>query len=261
MTEPRIDERLEGGALILTMVNPDRRNAFTPEMRVDLAARIERGYADNAVRAIVLRGEGEHFSSGADVNRIAQAEPPTRIQLLERIKQAQNVVRAIALGTKPVIAAVEGSAAGAGLSIAMVCDIVVVAENAKLAVNFTSLGITAEFGLFVTLPRRVGHQAARRIIYLSEKFSGTEAVQAGLADKLAPSGGALALALEVAEQFAAIPPLALAATKRAFAAPMESIEDALRLELDIMPALGASDDFREAVAAFREKRKPTFTGR
>ena len=256
-----IVESLEGSTLVLTMFNPDRRNAFTPEMRVDMAARIDAGYANNAVRAIVIRGEGGHFSAGADVSRIPIAEPPTPIQLLERIKGAHGLVRSIALGTKPVIAAVEGIATGGGIALAIAADYVVVAEDAKLVPNFTSLGITAEFGLFATLPRRVGHHAAKRIIMLSERFTGPEAVAIGMADEVAPSGGTLAAALEVAKRYAAIPPLALAATKRAFAAPMNSIEDALRHELDIMPALGQSADFREAIAAFKEKRAPNFSGR
>ena len=259
--EASIVETIEGGTLVLTMFNPDRRNAFTPEMRVDMAARIEAGYANNTVRAIIIRGEGAHFSAGADVSRIPLAEPPTPIQLLERIKGAHGLVRAIALGTKPVIAAVEGIATGGGISLALAADYVVVAEDAKLIPNFASLGITAEFGLFYTLPRRVGHQVAKRIIMLAQRFTGAEAVANGMADQLAPSGEALAVALEVAKQYAAIPPLALAAAKRAFASRMESIEDALKLELDIMPALGQSADFTEAITAFKEKRTPVFSGR
>ncbi len=256
-----IVESLEGSTLVLTMFNPDRRNAFTPEMRVDMAARIEAGYSNGAVRAIIIRGEGGHFSAGADVSRIPIADPPTPIQLLERIKGAQNLVRTIALGTKPVIAAVEGIATGGGISLAIAADYMVVAEDARLIPNFTSLGITAEFGLFYTLPRRVGHNVAKRIIMLSERFTGPEAVAIGMADKVAPSGQTLAVALEVAERYAAIPPLALAATKRAFASPMNTIEEALKLELDIMPALGQSADFKEAISAFKEKRAPNFSGR
>lgn len=261
MTNEGIAESIEGGTLVLTIVNPERRNALKPSMRQYLTARIDRAYADDSVRVIILRGEGEHFCAGADITNVGQTEAPTATQLLARIGEAQNLVRGIALGSKPVIAAVEGSAFGAGFSIAVACDIIVAAEDAKFGATFTNLGITAEFGLFSTLPRRVGHQAARRIIYLSEKMSGTEAVGIGLADKLAPSGGALAGALEVAASLSAVPPLAMAATKRAFAARVESIEDALRLELDIMPTLARSEDFREAIAAFKEKRAPNFTGR
>jgi 2-(1,2-epoxy-1,2-dihydrophenyl)acetyl-CoA isomerase len=261
MSAGKIAESLEeGGIYVLTIVNPDRRNAFTPDMRVDLAARIEAAHADRAVRVIALRGEGGHFCAGADVTSGVGQGDATPIELLARIKEAQNLVRAIALGSKPVIAAVEGAAVGAGFAVAIACDIVVAAEDAKFIPNFTSLGITAEFGLFSTLPRRVGHQLARRIIYLSERFSGAQAVEIGMADELASPGGSQASAMEIARQFAALPPLALAATKRAFAARVESLEDSLNLELDIMPALGASADFKEAIAAFREKRAPKFTG-
>ncbi len=256
-----IAETREGFAQVFAIANPQKRNALTPVMRRDLAAGIERAYADDAVRVVILRGDGNHFCAGADISNLAGTDRPSAVQLRERVREAQHLVRVIATGSKPVIAAVEGAAFGAGFSIAVACDLIVAADSAKFGANFTNLGITAEFGLFATLPRRVGHQAARRIIYLAQQMSGGEAVAAGLADKLAVSGAALETALEIGASLAVVPPLAMAATKRGFAAGIDTIEDALQFELDVMPALAMSEDFREAVAAFKEKRSPRFIGR
>jgi 2-(1,2-epoxy-1,2-dihydrophenyl)acetyl-CoA isomerase len=170
-------------------------------------------------------------------------------------------VKAIALGPKPVIAAVEGTAVGGGLSIAAACDLIVAAEDARFGIAFTTLGLMPDLGLIYTLSERVGKQVARRMIYLSEKLSGSEAFALGFADKLAPPGEALRVALELATALAGAGPLAIAATKSALSGRLESLEDLLRLELDVLPRIAVSTDFREGLAAFREKRPPQFTGR
>jgi enoyl-CoA hydratase/carnithine racemase len=255
-----IGETREGQTLVLTFTNPERRNAFTPAMRRRAARLLDASYLDETVRAIIIRGEGAHFCAGADLTAVESGER-TQIQFVERMREAHTLVRTIAHGPKPVIAAVEGSAFGAGLSIAAACDLVVAAEDARFGMAFTSLGLAPDFGLLATLPQRVGRQAARRMIYLSEKVGGAEALELGLVDKLAPPGGALETALALAAALASAAPLAFAAAKRALAGRMETIEEALRAELDLLPGLAGSSDFREGVAAFKDKRPPKFTGR
>ena len=256
-----IGAELDGSTLILTLVNPERRNAFTPAMRRCATTLIEEGFVNEAVRAIILRGEGNHFCSGADLSTVGGGEATSPLQLTERMRDSQRLVRAIALGPKPVIAAVEGSAFGGGLSLAAACDLIVAAEDAKFGIAFAGLGLMADLGLLFSLQQRVGRQVARRMIYFSEKVSGIEAADIGLVDKLAKPGAALQTARELAASLEGAAPLALATTKRALSGSLESIDDALRLELDIQPGLAASSDFKEGLTAFKEKRRPRFSGR
>ena len=231
-------------------------------MRVELAQRVRNADAEPGMLALVIRGEGAHFCAGADFTAMDHNAPPqSREQIGERIREAQDLVRAIALCSRPVIAAVEGAAYGSGLSLALACDYVVGARSARFGASFTRLGITAEFGLFSTLPRRIGRQAAKRMILFAEVMDGEEAARTGLSDALAEDGEAFAMAADKATALAAMPPVAIAVTKRAFAAECADLETALAQELDIMPLLATSADFREAAAAFREKRPPRFTGR
>ena len=257
-----IREERDGLIVTLTIANPDRRNAMQPAMRAELAQRVRDADADPEVRALVIRGEGAHFCAGADFAAMGHDAPPqSREQIGERIREAQDLVRSIALCSRPVIAAVEGAAYGSGLSLALACDYVVAARSASFGASFTRLGITAEFGLFSTLPRRIGHQAAKRMILFAQVMDGDDAARTGLADALADDGRAFAMAIDKATTLATMPPLGIAVTKRAFAAECADLETALAQELDIMPLLATSADFREATAAFREKRTPRFTGR
>jgi enoyl-CoA hydratase/carnithine racemase len=256
-----VDERRQGSTLILTFVNPDRRNAFTPEMRRRMAARLTEAYSDEDVRAIVVCGQGEHFCAGADLSRVGGGARPSPIQFRENQKEAQNLVRAIAGGAKPVIAAVEGFAVGAGLSIAMACDLLVVASNARLGSTFAKLGLMPDLGLLYTLSSRIGKPAAKRMMMLSEMVDGEAAVKLGMADVLAKPGGAVERAIELAESLENAAPLALGMIKAALSGRIDSLEDAMCSELDLLPILANSADFAEGVSAFKEKRPPRFTGR
>lgn len=250
-----------GQAVVLTMSNPGRRNAFYPEMRRKLAELLGSMGMESEVRAFVLTGEGGHFCAGADLSRSRAGTERTLITVREGLKDLHKLLRGIAAGARPVIAAVEGDAFGAGMSMAAASDRVFAGRTARFGTAFAKIGLMPDMGALYTLPQRVGLSKARDLMYLATPIGAEEAARLGLVDELVEAGGALEAALGYASQLAEMPPLAIAYTKAALATGVTSMEDAMRLELDLLPTLALSDDSMEGVAAFKEKRKPKYSGR
>jgi 2-(1,2-epoxy-1,2-dihydrophenyl)acetyl-CoA isomerase len=242
---------------VLTLNRPEMRNAIDLELRVGLAEALEDAMRDPAVRAVVLTGAGSMFCSGGDITtmrRMGPAEAGPRAELTQR------VVRAIWTGPKPVLAAVEGGAFGAGLSLAIACDRVVAAEDARLAISFQRVGLAGDMGIFSSLPRRIGAARARPLLMLPRELTATEALDVGLVDVVAPTRTALEAALEDARRLAGSPPLALAAVKRLLRSSAADPVAVLDLEAAEQVALFDSDDFGEGVQAFHARRAPIFRG-
>ncbi|WP_022981573.1 enoyl-CoA hydratase/isomerase family protein [Ideonella sp. B508-1] len=246
-----------GAVAVLTLTYPARRNAFCLQMRSQLRERLEATMADPEVRALVITGAQGHFCAGGDISEMA---PRTLLQNRERWNLVTALIRQIALGQKPVVAAVEGSAMGAGLSIASLCDFVVTARDAKFGAAFIKVGLLPDMGALWSLQHRVGRAKARAILGLGRMFDGLEAERIGLADEVAEPGQALARATAVAEEYAALPPVATALLKSALAQGVDGLEAAIRTEVDYQAAAMDSADHAEAVCAFMEKRAPRFTG-
>ncbi len=250
-----------GSVGVATISNPERRNAFSPDMRRELTARLNDFAVEDAIRAIVLRGDGDHFCSGADVSGPRGSAPArTIVQHRENNKEINRLTQVICAGPKPVIAAVEGAAAGAGMGMVSACDVVVAANNARFVPLFTRLGLVPEIAILYTLSQRVGAARARRILMSSKPLSAPEAFDLGLVDELVEPGQALARALEVAHEYDECVPLSVALVKEAFAYGIPNIAEAGRIEVDFVPMLSRTDDTREGMAASREKRKAKFTG-
>jgi 2-(1,2-epoxy-1,2-dihydrophenyl)acetyl-CoA isomerase len=233
---------------------PAKRNAIDMELRVLLAEQLELAMLDQSVRVIVLTGAGGTFSSGGDVSTMQRTGPE---QAAPRAEATQRVVRAIWSGAKPVIAAVEGAAYGAGLSLAIACDLVVAAEDARFSTAFMGVGLAGDMGVFGSLPARVGRQLAKRLMLVPRVLSGTEAGDLGLVDQVVGSGVAFDTALELADSIGAAPPLAIAAMKRLLGVPISLLDR----EAAEQVVLFDTEDFGEGAAAFATKRKPTFRGR
>jgi enoyl-CoA hydratase/carnithine racemase len=250
-----------GPIIILTMTNPGKRNAFSPNSRKKLMTMLEELAWDPEVRAIVLTGGGEHFCVGADLTPVPGVLPQTAMTVRENTKGLHRLLRAIAAGPKPVIAAVEGDAFGGGLAFAAACDIVVAARTARFGVAFSAIGLMPDLGLLWSLPQRVGTVKARTMMMLSSRLDGQEAHRIGLADELCEKGEALARALACAEKFLDVAPISVAMTKETLARGIVSIEDAARAEIDLLPFMFTTEDRKEGTASFREKRKPNFKGR
>lgn len=244
-----------GAVRIITLNRPQVKNAIDLQLRVALAEAVEEADADPGVRVLVLTGADGAFCSGGDISTMERAP---RHETTARAQAAQRVVRAIWHTPKPVVAAVEGPAYGAGTALALACDRVVAAADATFATTFTGVGLAGDMGIFASLPARVGAPRARQMLMLGTKVSGDEAGSIGLVDRVVDSGEALAAALEDAARLAAGPPLALGVIKQMLSGEPRHPLAVLDLEVRNQTMLWDSDDFAEGVSAFAEKRRPVF---
>jgi len=245
-----------GPVRTITLNRPEVRNAIDLPLRIALAEAIETADADPGVRAIVLTGAGGSFCSGGDIATMTRMPYESA---LERINLAQKVVRAIWTTPKPVLAAVEGSAFGAGLGLAVACDRVIAARDARFGATFTNVGLSGDMGTYVSLPARIGAARTRQLIMFPAPVSATDALEQGMVDTLAEPGGALAAAQADAATLAQRPAEALGVIKAMLAlAPTLHPLDVLDQEAQAQARLFDSDDFAEAVDAFANKRSPAF---
>lgn len=252
----------DGTTAILTLNVPGKRNAFTRDMRMDMIDKIAALNLDDGCRAIVLTGASGHFSAGADISNVGKgAAPWSLIQTRENMAEVHRLVRAIVVSPKLFIAAVEGLAFGGGFALAAACDQLVAARDARFGAAFAKLGLLGDMGLMWSLKERVGLARAKKIILLGREVGGEEAGNIGLADLVTAPGAALAEALALAAAFADVAPLSLAYTKASFARGIDTLEDAFTCEMDYVPILNRTEDFKTAVAAFQAKEKPVFSGR
>jgi enoyl-CoA hydratase/carnithine racemase len=250
--------RRDGAVAVLTLSFPARRNAYCLQMREQLRERLETATADAAVRAIVLTGDAGHFCAGGDISEMKER---TLLENRERWNLVSALIRLVALGPKPVVAAVEGSAMGAGLSLAALSDYLVTARDAKFGAAFVKMGLLPDMGALWSLQQRVGPAKARELLGLARSFDGAEAGRIGLANEVVEPGQALSRALAVAQEYAALPPVATALLKGALAQGADSLEAAIRSEAEFQAVAMGSSDHAEAVRAFVEKRAPKFEGR
>lgn len=247
-----------GPVAVLTLNFPARRNAYCLQMRTQLRERLEAVFADDEVRAIVITGAAGHFCAGGDISEMQER---TLLENRERWNLVTALIRLMALGPKPVVAAVEGSAMGAGLSIAALADYLVVARDAKFGAAFVKMGLMPDMGALWSLQQRVGPAKAREILGLARSFDGAEAGRIGLANEVVDGGQALQRAMAVAQEYAALPPVATALLKSALAQGADSLDGAIRSEVEFQAVAMGSKDHAEAVRAFIEKRAPQFEGR
>lgn len=249
----------DGFVTVLTLSNPERRNALSLPLRAMLADLVAEALADSGCRVIVLTGEGGHFSSGGDISGMDGLDAITG---RGRLAQAHRLVRLLVEGEKPVVAALEGAVAGAGLSLAAACDIIIAGRDAKFACSFNRLGLVPDFGAAWLLPRRLGAMRARHLMLTGDPFGADQAERWGLVTEVVEPGAALARAVAIARGIAeTAAPLSNAYSKRLLARQPASLAETLKAEEDAQSILYASRDFAEGCSAFREKRKPRFEGR
>ncbi len=252
-----IKYEMQCATAVITLCRPESLNAFTTKLRAALQEALEHARNDDSVRVVILTGEGRCFSAGADLNDTI--DRPVSEILLQEYRPVQEAIATI---PKPVIAAVPGSAAGIGLSVALQCDLLIMADNAFLLSPFTTISLVPDGGLNWLLVRQLGYRRAFQLSVESERIPAERCVALGLANRTAPADQLLSAALEWARVLEKRAPLSLAATKKAmrFAAD-NSWAGSYELEAELQGTLLGSDDNREGIAAFFGKRVPVFKGR
>ena len=253
-----------GHVALVTLNRPHKLNALDGELRDAMHDAIKSVQADDDVRAAVFTGAGRGFCSGADLTSGGRGElaPPTQNDQLDDLGWVGRQALAVYGLDKPVIAAVNGVAAGAGMSLALACDMRVGSENARFKTVFIERNLSPDSGMSFFLPRIVGYSRAADLIYTSRTVDAEEAHRIGLLDRFVDHDELLERAIEVASQMADWPPLALRVSKRVLQHNVEcDLGTALRYELTSLSyGNRAVNDRRESLAAFREKRKPSYTG-
>ena len=248
-----------GSTAILTLNRPEKRNALSLIMREHLVAALEASIDDSSCRAIVLTGTGTSFCAGADLSETGGDDAVRNSDERHyRLAILQSISRHIVQSPKPVIAAVNGSASGAGLSFVSACDAVVAYGGAEFCAVFSRVGLLPDAGILWTLPQRVGSSMARRLLMTGERVGATEARAMGLVDEVVADGELLPAAFAMAERYRHSAPLAIGAIRRALARESTSIEDMFQYEAAVQFGLSDSRDSVEARAAFFEKREPNF---
>jgi 2-(1,2-epoxy-1,2-dihydrophenyl)acetyl-CoA isomerase len=251
------------GVRTLTLNRPDAYNSLTVELKESLLAALTSAAADPGVRAVVLTGAGKAFCAGQDLKEhmgLLAAGDPAPLSTVEA--HYNPIVTAITTLPKPVIAAVNGMAAGAGASFAYACDLRIAADSAKFLMAFANVGLTADSGASWTLPRLIGYGRAMEMMLLAKPVAAEEALRVGMVTQVVPAADVLATAQALAARMAAGPTTAYAKIKEAMLASAGGgLADGLAVEGRTQAEAGGTADHKEAVDAFVAKRDPNFTGR
>lgn len=251
-----IERELSGGVLTLRLNRPEAMNAITGEMLNELAAQFTAAGSDRQVRVVVITGTGRAFCAGQDLKEL-----PEEVSFQDVLERYNKVVLGIAELDKPVIAGINGAAAGAGLSLALACDLRVAAESASLVTAFSAVGLTADSGMSYTLPRLVGWGKAYELLTLSPRITAIDGLELGLVNQVAADDEFPNALRSLAEQLAAGPTRAFGFLKRALQTSANgSLRDVLNQEANLQELAGRTRDAKEGIAAFRERRRPNFSG-
>ncbi len=253
-----IRHELADGVATITLNRPESLNALNTAMRRELLTAFKAVARDDAVRAVIITGQGRGFCSGADL-RGGSAERQFRRVLTT---EYNPLIRAIRELPKPVIAAVNGVAAGAGASLAFAADLVVAAEEARFLMAFVRIGLVPDSGATRTLVRALGRHAAAQMIFTGEPLTAKGAADAGLVAAVVPAAELAAAANELATRLASGPTRALGYAKRLINAVEDAtLPESLAVEADLQEIAGRTSDHAEGLSAFTEKREPRFEGR
>lgn len=255
--------RLEARVAVLTLNRPEARNAITLEMKRVLAEWIPRLGRDPEVGCLLLTGAGTAFCAGGDTKRMHdEGRPPSPPERIRQLRWEHGIVRDLHRLPVPTLAALPGAAAGAGLGLALACDLRVMAEGAFVTTAYARLGLSGDYGTAWFLTRLVGPARARELMFTADRLDAATCARLGLANRVVPDDRLHDEAFALARRIAAGPPLALEMMKDNLnRAMVHDLEACLDVEAERMVHGASTEDYLEAVAAFREKRPPAFKGR
>jgi len=253
-TDAVIVERHDDVALV-RLNRPQSRNALGPDIKAGLEAAIPALMDDSAVRCLVITGSDEAFCAGGDIRNMSDRNATAvRARMLRTYTWSQRIL----IGEKPVVAAVGGAAAGAGFSLALLCDIAIVADTAYFRAAFPGLGAVPDLGLALTLPRAIGSARAKDILLTNRRIDAAEAVTIGIAKRMVPAAALITDALQLAKELAAGPATSFGLTKMLLNNAFGPINDFFASEAMAQAVAFGSPEFAEGVSAFQGKRKPDF---
>lgn len=259
-----LDVEISDGIATLTMLRPEAMNGLDRDLKEALLAAVTETAADDSVRAVVLTGSGRAFSAGQDLKELLRVRAAGETEYIENtVAEHYNpIVTALATMPKPVVAAVNGVAAGAGASLALACDFRVVAASAGFNFAFAGVALSCDTGSSWTLPRLVGTARAIDLLYFPRTVGSSESLEIGLASRVVSDDELLSTSRELAHRLAQGPTVAYGAIRRSVAySSSHDFAASLEFEGEMMAVTSKTDDHPEAVAAFVEKRPAAFVGR
>jgi enoyl-CoA hydratase/carnithine racemase len=257
--ETILTETSEAGVLRITLNRPEKKNAINDLMWAELADAFSGAGTDSAVRVVVITGAGDGFCSGADLSQPAGTPRP---HISKKMRQVGDVAILLHALPKPTIAQVNGVAAGAGLNLALGCDLIVASDRARFSEIFARRGMSIDFGGSWLLPRLVGLHKAKQLVFFADVIDARKALEFGLVNEVVPGAELASVVDSWAQRLCAIPPLALKQSKMLLNRSLtSSLADALDAEGMSQGMLASTSDLKEAVAAFIERREGVYVGR
>ena len=251
---------IKNSIAFITLNRPEKFNAFNREMALSLQEKLDKCETDPQIRCVVITGAGKAFSAGQDLAEVVDPNGPGMAKILS--EHYNPIVTRIRKLAKPVVAFVNGVAAGAGANIALCCDVVVATQSASFIQAFSKIGLIPDSGGTYFLPKLIGFQKASALMMLGEKITASAAQEMGMIYKYFPDENFIAEAEKIALTLAELPTMGLAFTKQALNLSFQqNFEEQLKTEDGLQQKAAATEDFKEGVQSFLEKRKPNFTGR
>lgn len=258
-----IKTNLSSGVFTITLNRPDKLNSFNFEMANQMKQALMEAESNDEIRCILITGEGRAFCAGQDLAEATEVSNDPDRDLSEIVHHTYiPIIKGIRKLEKPVVCAVNGTAAGAGANIALACDIVIASEEAKFIQSFSQIGLIPDSGGTYILPRLIGLARATALTFLGDKVTAQEAVEMGMIWKSYPSDSFMNEAQAIAGKLAKMPTRGFGLTKRGFNAGFSNnLEQQMKLEADLQAEAGETYDYNEGVQAFLGKRKPEFKGK